>query len=58
MKLFCDDISIDPDPWWNDPYQYGACVRCLTPKPGPDLDELCGCCKIAIDRILKEHETS
>lgn len=35
-----------------DPYRYGACSRCLTPKPYEGANDLCACCNIALDRIL------
>jgi hypothetical protein len=33
-------------------YKYGACLRCLTPKPAPDLPDLCVNCEREIERIV------
>jgi len=55
MDIF-DDFSSDRTN--DDPYEFGACVRCLTLKPNPDLPDLCALCSMTCDRIVKEDNSN
>ncbi len=37
-------------------YEYGACIRCLTPKPSPGSADLCANCDHELGMVVLGHD--